>query len=453
MQRQVFLAPGEGATVQRIFKALHACFVTVKNGGGAGKGKQEQGGQTQPLQAQLTLILPQVVGGPFRLGVKIAVGGKPQQRQDPGGIMGTQHIHGGIEGGGRVVFPQRFHGVTENHSVAAGEILQSGGPERIVHKTVGLTAQEIPAPLAVSNFVGAVLPHLAQEQAAGLFFVHDTADLGNEPVRQFVRHVQPPAGGAAAKPVADHGILAVNDVVDIIGVGFLHRRQRPHAPPGIVAVRPVGKAVPGVVGGILALGRAQGIVKTVGVKIAADIAGVIENAVEHHADAPLFRFSAEKGKIRLGAQHGVDAKIVGRIIPVIGGRLKNRAEVQGGDTKALQVIQLGKDAGQAAAKKIVVVNFTVTIRQKIGRVLPVFMHPAVAHHALGIRHGETAKAVGKDLVGHALAKPGGRGKGIVIDRQLPALHFLLLAVAVFPVPDMAAVLPGKTKPVPDQFRR
>ena len=59
----VFLAPGVGAAVKGIFKALHAHLVTVVYRGRAGEGVEQSCRQLQPLQSQKALGGGEPVGG------------------------------------------------------------------------------------------------------------------------------------------------------------------------------------------------------------------------------------------------------------------------------------------------------------------------------------------------------------------------------------------------------
>ena len=80
------------------------------------------------------------------------------------------------------------------------------------------------------------------------------------------------------------------------------------------------------------------------------------------------------------------------------------------------------------------------------------MDPAVTGHAGGIRQFRAVEAVGEDLVGHALAKPVGRGMGRVIDGLLPCGGFVVLTISIFSQPNGGAVRTGKGEVVPHQLR-
>ena len=55
---------------------------------------------------------------------------------------------------------------------------------------------------------------------------------------------------------------------------------------------------------------------------------MVEDAVEHHVDAALFRFRAERAEVRFIAEQRVNALITGRVVAVVGRGLEDRAEVE-----------------------------------------------------------------------------------------------------------------------------
>ena len=99
------------------------------------------------------------------------------------------------------------------------------------------------------------------------------------------------------------------------------------------------------------------------VEIAAVVAGVIEHAVQYNAHAASGGFAAQRAEVLLTAEQRVDALVIAGIVAVIGIRLKDRIEINGGNVQALQIIQLSVYAAQRAAEKVVVEDFAVLIRQ------------------------------------------------------------------------------------------
>ena len=317
---------------------------------------------------------------------------------------------------------------------------------------MSLAAQQIFPALAVGDLVGAVLPDLAQQEGAGLRLVHDGPDLFDEPVRQLVRHIQPPAVGPGPEPVPHHGVGILDNVVHIGERTLLHGGQSLDAPPGVVVLRPGMEVIPIIPGGVLALGGAYRGIEAVVIEIDALGAGVVEDAIQNYPNAPLVGFPAQLRKVLLRAQHGVHMEIIRRVVPVIGGGLKNGAQVQRGHRQGLQQIQLGTDALQAAAEEIPVSDLTVRVRPPLGMIGPPPVDPPVSHHSPGIGNGQAAETIWKYLVSNTLAEPGGRLQMVAVDRQLPAHRIALAAVAGLVQEAAGAILSPEAEVVPDQLR-
>ena len=90
------------------------------------------------------------------------------------------------------------------------------------------------------------------------------------------------------------------------------------------------EVVPAVVGRLLALRRAEVVVKAVGVEIDALSPRMVEDAVEHHVDAALFRLRAERAEVRFIAEQRVNFLIVRRVVTVVGVRFKNGVQINAG---------------------------------------------------------------------------------------------------------------------------
>ena len=178
---------------------------------------------------------------------------------------------------------------------------------------------------------------------------------------------------------------------------------------------------------------------------------MVEHAVQQDADAPLRRLGAEGPEILLRAQHGINFRVVRRVVAVVGRGLKNGAEVEGGNAQGLQVVQMGGHARQGAAEEVPVFDLAV-LRLPGGGVVPVLVDPAAADKPLRAGEAQTAVAVRKNLIGHALAKPGG-GAAFLINRELPGDGFPLAAVTSLVQEAPGAVVPPEAEPVPGQFRR
>ena len=364
--------------------------------------------------------------------------------------MGPQEVHGGAESRRGVVLPDRLHAGAEVRRVAAPKVQERRRPERIVHEAVSLASQQVFPPPGVGDLVAAVLPDLAQEKAVRLGLVHGLANAGEEVIRQLVRHVQPPAVGPGPEPVADDGILPLINERLIAGLPLVGGGQVPDAPPGVVVRGPGMEGKPVVVGGVLALGGADGVVATLGVEVAAVPAVVVEDSVQNHPDAVPMGLHTELAEVLLCPQHGVNAAVVAGIVAVVGAGLKDGAEVQGLHPQLRKIRQLLPDAGQISAEEVPAV-LAVLIRQIVRDVLPVFVEAAARGHFCHVRQPGAPKAVREDLIGEPLPKPAGGGGGGVVDRHLPEVPGFPAPAGSVQIPD-AAVRPGETEGVPAELR-
>ena len=146
------------------------------------------------------------------------------------------------------------------------------------------------------------------------------------------------------------------------------------------------------------------------VEVAAVVTGVIEHTVQHDAHTASGGFAAQCAEILLAAEQRVDALVIAGVVAVIGIRLKNRVEVNGGNVQALQIIQLGVYAAQRTAEKVVVEYLAVLIGQVDRNIVPVLVqhtrNHAFAFRLLGCL--VAAEAVRKNVVGDAFTKPARR---------------------------------------------
>ena len=136
---------------------------------------------------------------------------------------------------------------------------------------------------------------------------------------------------------------------------------------------------------------------------------------------------------------------------MVGGRFKNRIQVQHGDAQSGQIIQLGGDAIERAAKKVPVSYLTVRVRRPNGLVVPILVDPAVSHQTGGVREGETAEAIREDLIDHTAAEPGRCG-ALFIDGQLPALNLPSLLPAGLIQQGRGAIGADQAEMIPEQLR-
>ena len=120
--------------------------------------------------------------------------------------------------------------------------------------------------------------------------------------------------------------------------------------------------------------------------------------------------------------------------------------------RALQVVQLGRDARQRPAEEVPVADLPVRVRPPLGGVVPVPVDPPPADHPPGVRRRQAAEAIWKYLVSHTGTEPR-RRMVLPVDGQLPGVRLPVGAVAGFVQHAAGAVLPPEAEAVPDQLRR
>ena len=178
---------------------------------------------------------------------------------------------------------------------------------------------------------------------------------------------------------------------------------------------------------------------------------MVEDAVEHHVDAALFRLRAERTEVRFIAEQRVNALITGRVVAVVGRGLEDRAEVECRHTERGEVVELFRDPLQITAEKVAARDLALGVRAVFGKLVPIFVQRARADKACNITRFSAAEAVGEDLIRHAAAEPRGRFVCVVVDRELPGLDRVPRAEAVFAVAARAAVCPREAEVVPDEL--
>ena len=326
------------------------------------------------------------------------------------GVVRADDVHQVVEHITRVVFADALHALREMLGRTAVQETQNGISQRIIHDGIQFAALEIAAALGVRDLVGCVLPHLTDDTRVGFLLARGSVQLLDEAVRQLVGDIQSPAGRAQPQPAADNAVLVLDDVILIAAVGLVDLRKRVNAPPRAVLIRPVVEVKPAEIRRFLGLERAYAVVMAACVEVAAVVTGVIEHTVQHDAHTASGGFAAQCAEILLAAEQRVDALVIAGVVAVIGIRLKNRVEVNGGNVQALQIIQLGVYAAQRTAEKVVVEDFAVLIRQVDRNIVPVLVqhtrNHAFAFRLLGCL--VAAEAVRKNVVGDAFTKPARR---------------------------------------------
>ena len=78
------------------------------------------------------------------------------------------------------------------------------------------------AAYAIGDLAAAVLPHLADDHTVGFLGPDRLVEPRDKIVRQFVRHIQPPAVRARPQPPADDAVLPGEDILSVIWIVFLY---------------------------------------------------------------------------------------------------------------------------------------------------------------------------------------------------------------------------------------
>ena len=77
--------------------------------------------------------------------------------------------------------------------------------------------------------------------------------------------------------------------------------------------------------------------------------GVVEDAIEDHPHPAVVGAVEQLAERGVAAEQGIDREVVVRVIAVVGGRLEDRRQVDGGDPQVLEVVEVLHDAAQVAA--------------------------------------------------------------------------------------------------------
>jgi len=126
-------------------------------------------------------------------------------------------------------------------------------------------------------------------------------------------------------------------------------------------------------------------------------AGVVEDPIQHNADAAAVRLVQQAAQGGIPAEDGIDLQVVVGMVAVVGGGLEDRRKVNGIDAQVLQVIQLFQHADQVAALESVAG----------GRGVPGFQVGWLGD----LRIPGGCKPVREDLVKNSMMNPFGGGKG------------------------------------------
>ena len=160
---------------------------------------------------------------------------------------------------------------------------------------------------------------------------------------------------------------------------------------------------------------------------------MIEDAVEHDADALLLGQLDQLLELLVGAEELVDLVVILRVVGVVGTGFEDGVQIDDGDAQRLEIIQPLHDAAQVAAEVVAAARgFVAWLRCVLvgaavafGQIAPVldddlverFGREAVARLvALGVVVGSTvAEAVREDLVDDGVLHPRDGLEGRVVD--------------------------------------
>ena len=458
--------PGEGRAVVRVSEALHAALVAIVDAGHARKRHLQQHREPQAAHGKAGVTLVQTERRALLIGEGIGVGRVSQHGEEALAVMAAQQVEAREERVARVVLAQLLQacGHLRRADLVAHEGQQRRA-QRVVHGAVELGALKVLAQLAVGHLVGGVLPDLAHEGAVRALGNHCGLDVLDKAVGELVGNVQAPAAGAGAQPLAHHAVLPANELV-VLRVLLVYVGKVGVAPPAVIGAVLVEEE-PIAVGRLVTLpGTRLGVV-AVAVEVAGVLAAVVEDAVQHDGDATLSGLAGQGAELLLVAQHGVNAQVVGRVVAVVAGRLKDGVEVDHGHAEVCQVVELLADATQGAAVEVPLQDVPVLALLVGGRRVPVLHQHARGALAVGGQRllGTLApvrpagKAVREDLVDNAVLVPVWLGLARDVDGQLEGGRVAVGKVSLAGGPALAgAVAPGgavgrgQVKAVPDHAR-
>ncbi len=120
-------------------------------------------------------------------------------------------------------------------------------------------------------------------------------------------------------------------------------------------------------------------------------AGVVEDAVQHDVHVPGVGRVEQLAQRCVAAQQRVDLHVVKRVIAVVGGRCKDRVQVDGVDAKFLQVVEAIDNAVQVAPLEALLLRRAA---------------PRLEAEARHVRRARAArKAVGEYLIKYCVFHP------------------------------------------------
>ena len=400
MSEQIVIlpAPRISPTVEGVFEALDACLVAVVNAGDAGQCVLQY---RRGFEAQLrkrVIFLRKPVSPSLRLGIGSL---HPRERGERAhGVVGAQESETHVHALFGIMLRDESHGVAELLSVPSHDEFEYGAAERIIHHAVQFLSHEIGAPGAVTDLVGRVLPHLADDESVLLCGTYLRAQQVCKIRGELVHHVQPPAVRAHGGPLVYDAALPRDEPAETL-CALVHGGHHGGPPPAVVIVGMFIEGVPPVIGRVRPLIRPfPGEIPEL-IEVNAVRARMIEHAVQHHAHTLRFRRRAKPPDSLVAAEEVVRFHVVRGVVTVVAGREKDGGEIDGGHPQTFEVLQLRDDAVRVAAEEVVRAVLAALVRD-VGQVVPVRVQPASlceTHLAL------PCETVGKDLIDHPGFRP------------------------------------------------
>ncbi|EEG31653.1 hypothetical protein CLOSTMETH_00688 [[Clostridium] methylpentosum DSM 5476] len=312
----------------------------------------------------------------------------------------------------RIVFNNIRNSVDKMTAMSTPQKIQNSLFKGIVHDTVKFIPQEIFASYTIGQFVGCVLPHLADEKIFFPFRFDCFPDPGDKTVRQFICDVQPIARRPEPQPVAQDTVLPT-DKIDVIGIVLVKLRKRGESPPGLVNIGIFEKLKPVFIWAFRRVESACAVVTAILVKIDAVASGVAENSVQDDPNTAFFRLTAEVDKILFCAEQGIDLSVISSVITVVGMRLKNGIEINHCDAELLEIREFFLDSEQVAPKIVAVCDLPLLVWEKVGKPSPIRTQFTVLGY-IRMLHTASAESIGKDLIENpAFDAAGGSVAGFI----------------------------------------
>ncbi|VWM22038.1 Uncharacterised protein [Collinsella intestinalis] len=339
--------------------------------------------------------------------------------------MAAEQVEAAGQRLGRVVFTQRLDALGALVGVLpVNEKTQDGIAQRVVHGRVELVTQQVFAQLAVGEFVGCILPDLAEQQAVGAFLKHRCFDVLNKLVRELIGHVETPAACTGAQPGADHAVFTEQQLAHTIGL-LVEVGHVLDAPPGAVCsvFVPAIRVIPGR---FLALPCTLARVVPKAIEIDGVVSRVVEYAVEDERDAQLIGVLGEATEVLLGSEHGVDREVIGRVVAVITLRFEDGVEVDRRDAHGVQAGEVLADSLERSAVEVPALDGFVLVALVYRRFVPVH-HQVLARALAGLVDDGLGAlepvlvarvTIGENLVHDAALVPSGTGFAVLIHGDL-----------------------------------